>query len=194
MKELPRRLFHIFGGLLLPATGLLLPQDVFLPALISVTVAFLLFEVIRLRSVSVNRWFTHHFQPLLREKEASRPTGSAYLLIAAVITFLLFDKPIAVMALSFVVVGDPIAGMIGETWGKRRIRGKSLEGSAACFLACLVIGAILASITGTPLALVIIGAACATLVEFSSLPINDNLTIPLISGGAMTGVNLLYLC
>lgn len=185
MKELPRRVWHIFGGLSLATAGLLVPENIFLPALISATAAFLILELSRLRLPQVNRRFLTWFHPLLREKEASTLTGTAYLLVAAVIVFLLCDKSIAVVALTFVALGDPVAGMVGERWGKPNIRGKSLVGSGACLLSCLVAGAILSAITQVALSLVVIGALCATLIEFVSLRINDNLTIPLVSGGAM---------
>lgn len=190
-KELPRRLFHIFGGLCLPASGWLLPRNIFLPSLFIATIFFLFFEVARLRFQKLNRWFLAHFQALLRKSEASRFTGSTYLLIAGSLGFIFFDKPIAVISLSFVALGDPIAGIIGEKWGKIKLRGKSLEGSSACFLACLTIGAILASFTHIPFFVVIAGALCVTLIELLSLPINDNLTIPLVSGVIMTGVRLI---
>ena len=191
LKELPRRLFHIFGGLCLPIVGWLLPRNIFLPSLFTITIIFLVFEVLRLRSQQVNRWFSAHFQALLRETEASRFTGSTYLLIASSIAFLLFDKSIAVVSLCFAALGDPVAGIIGERWGRRKIRSKSLEGSCACFLACLTIGTILASVTHISLPLVIVGALCATFIELLSLPVNDNLTIPLVSGGVITGVKLI---
>ena len=112
MKELPRRLFHVFGGLSLPISGLLMPQNIFLPVLISITVGFLIFEVLRLKFSSVNRRFLTCFRVLLREKEASTLTASAYFLIAAIIVFILCDKSIATMALTFVAEGDPVAGLV----------------------------------------------------------------------------------
>jgi len=39
MKELARRLWHIFGGLCIPASALLVAENIFLPALISITIA-----------------------------------------------------------------------------------------------------------------------------------------------------------
>jgi len=190
MKELPRRLWHIFGGLSLAIAGLLVPENIFLPALISATVAFLVLELARLRFPQVNRRFLTWFHPLLREKEASTLTGTAYFSMAAVIVFIFCDKSIAVVALTFVAVGDPIAGMVGERWGKLRMKDKSLVGSGACLLSCLVAGAILSAITDVALPLVVVGALCATLMEFLSLRINDNLTVPLVSGGAMMLVKL----
>jgi dolichol kinase len=190
MKELPRRAWHIFGGLSLAIAGLLVPEDIFLPVLISATVAFLIFELSRPKLPPVNRRFLTLFHPLLREKEASTPTGTAYLLLGAVLVFVLYEESIAVMAMTFVAVGDPIAGMVGERWGEPKTRGKSLVGSGACFLSCLLAGAILSTISHVAISLVVIGAFCATLIEFPSLRINDNLTIPLVSGGAMMLVKL----
>lgn len=117
MKELPRRVWHIFGGLSLAIAGLLVPENIFLPVLISATVAFLIFELSRPKFPPVNRRFLTLFHPLLREKEASTPTGTAYLLLGAVLVFVLYEESIAVMAMTFVAVGDPIAGMVGERWG-----------------------------------------------------------------------------
>jgi len=218
-------LWHIFGGLSLPIAGLLAPPDIFLPALISITIGLIIFEAIRLKLSWLNRRFLACFQALVREREVSTPTASTYLLVAAI-------------ALTFVAVGDPVAGMVGERGGKLKVppetlrvsggtksgrglrassakllckvlnfagsprnvgfrgmqvEGKSLTGSAACLLACLVVGAILASITHVALWLMAIGAVCATLVEFFSWPVNDNLTIPVVAGGVMMLVNLVVI-
>ncbi len=191
MKEVPRRLWHIGGGLTLPVAGLLVPEEIFLPTLHSVTVGFLIFEAVRLRLPWLNHRFITSFRALLRDREASTLTGSAYFLAAASIVFILCDKSIAAIALAFVAAGDPVAGMVGERWGKRKMGGKSLEGSCACLVACLVAGAILAAVTHVALWVVVVGAICATLVEFFSLPLNDNLTIPLAAAGVMSLVELL---
>lgn len=198
MKELPRRLWHVFGGLSLPVAGLLAPENIFLPGLISITITSLAIELVRLKFPQVNRRFLTYFRALLREGEASTFTSSAYLLIAASIVFILYDKPVAAIALAFVVIGDPVAGMVRERWdgrlrNPRFRRGKSLRGSGACLLACLVTGSILAAVTHVALWLVAIGAVGATVVEFLPLPVNDNLTIPLVSGGVMMVIKLVCL-
>jgi len=200
MSELPRRLWHIFGGLSLLSAGLLVPENIFLPVLISVTIVFLIFELSRRKFPWLNRRFLTCFRALLREGEASTLTASAYFLIAASIVFILCDQSIAAMALTFVAVGDPVAGMIGELWVAApqnlrfpglKVKRKSLRATAVCFLACVVAGAILAVITHVALWLMVVGAVCATLIEFPSLPLNDNLTSPLVSAGVMSLVKLL---
>ena len=212
MKELPRRLWHIFGGLSIPVAGLLLPPDIFfldrfLLALVSLTIAILILDIVRLRSPRVNRHFMIIFRALLRGGEASTLNSSTYFLIAASVVFALCDKSIAAIALAFVAVGDPVAGMVGEKWGKLRVsseeqkiseaprfsrnlrlrgmKGKSLEGSFACFGVCLVVGVILAAVTDVALWVVVVGAICATVIEFLSLPVNDNLSMPLVAAVVM---------
>ena len=54
----------------------------------------------------------------LREGEVLTPTASTYLLVAASIVFVVYDKAIAAIALTLVAVGDRVAGMVGERWGK----------------------------------------------------------------------------
>ncbi len=211
MKELPRRLWHICTGLALSIAVLLSPREIFLPVLVAITVAALVLEIVRLRSPRVNRRFVVIFQALLRQKEAATLTGSAYFLIAACIVFVLCDRSIAAIALAFVAVGDPIAGMIGEKWGKLRVdpdeikisdfakfpphlvfrgkKGKSLEGSSACLAACLAVGIILSVVTHVSLLVVVAGALAATVVESLFLLVNDNLSVPLAAAGVMTLVN-----
>jgi glycerol-3-phosphate acyltransferase PlsY len=78
------------------------------------------------------------------------------------------------------------ATAIGERFGKTKIGDKSLEGTFAFIVAAAVSGVLL-SLLGVHLptwvmALGIIVAACVELMTFS---MNDNLIIPLVSGGIM---------
>ncbi len=183
---LPRRLFHLCSCLILSITALLLPQNIFFPILVLIAVLFLVFEIIRLRSPRVNLWFLNTFRILTRtEKEERGLTGSSYLLMAAVISFWLFPTSIAGLCFAFLAVGDPIGGAVGERWGRKKIRGKSLQGSLAFCLAAFAFGIILNIAVQIPLPILVVGVISATLVEFLSLPPNDNFTIPLFSGGMM---------
>ncbi len=134
------------------------------------------------------RWSkTERLWPLARKSEASRFTGASYLLLGALIAFVLFPRDIAVIALSFMAVGDAAGGIFGKQVGKRRLFGKTLEGDLACFVACAVVG-IVYHLTGlsVPLPTIMAGAVCATAVEAIALPVNDNLTMPLFAGAVMT--------
>lgn len=73
-------------------------------------------------------------------------------------------------------VGDTAAGWVGRRWGRRRWSGKSVEGSAALFGA--------GSLTAWPFVgavPAVAGAAAAAAVELA-LPVDDNLSVPLVGG------------
>ncbi|HEX77803.1 MAG TPA: hypothetical protein G4O03_05250 [Dehalococcoidia bacterium] len=183
---LKRALFHTGSGLAVVAAALVLPRTLLLSSLAGGTIMFLCFELTRLRASAVNRWFLRRFRWLLREDEASRPTGSSYFLVSAVIVFLAFPREVAILALSFLAVGDAAAAVIGRRLGGRRLLGKTLAGDLACLASCLAIGLILSWIAlDVPFALILVGSAGAALMEAAPLPINDNLTIPLFAGGVM---------
>ena len=187
-----RGIFHVCGGLSIMAISLLVPIDIFLILLATGTAIFLIFEVVRLKISAVNSWFYLNYRLIVRDKEVSRLTGASYMFIAALLLFLLFEKEIAVVAIAFLAIGDPLATVVGRFAGRIRLFGKSLEGDLACLLACMVIGLIFYySGFSIPLLAIMIGAIIAMVAEALELPVNDNLTIPLFSAGAMTFVSYL---
>jgi len=195
---LKRGLFHTFGVLTIPIAALFLPKTILLISLGAAIFIFLAFELTRLKVPGVNRWFLSVFKPLLRGEEASRLTGTGYTLVGALIAFLVFPRDIAVVAVSFLAVGDAMATMVGKWIGRTRLpgkgktgKGKTLEGSLACFISCLIVGFI-CYFAGLDVGLlaILVGALGATVAEAIPLPrpLNDNLTIPLFAGLVMVAV------
>ncbi len=184
---LRRGLFHILGGLCVPVAALLMPRIVILVSLAVVTLCLVAFELVRFRFPVANRWFFRIYQPVARKSERSRLTGASYLLIGSLISLLIFDRDIAVTALLLMAVGDAVAGVVGTTVGKRRVFGKTLEGDLACLVSCVATG-LVCYYAGlkVPLPNSLAGALSATVVEAVSLPVNDNLTMPLLAGAVMT--------
>ncbi len=179
------------GGSFFAVLAFFVSGNALLIAIGAVTAAFILWEALRFAIPEVNRWVVLYLSPLLKDEERYRPTGSTYMLIATLLVFLLFDEYLAIAAVLFMSIGDPIASVVGETWGKRRLWGKTLEGSGGCLLACLAIGMLPATVgTISPL-VIIVGAIAATAIELLPLHINDNFTMPLGSAGVMALVSLL---
>jgi dolichol kinase len=128
------------------------------------------------------KFIYRYFGIIIRPHEKKNFTGATYILVSSIITILLFDKIIAVIAIAFIVLGDTAGAIIGRLWGKVKFRGKSLEGSVSFFLACSVVALI---VPGVPFWVKIAGAFTATVVEALTLYTDDNLTVPLISGALM---------
>ncbi|MCL5074171.1 MAG: hypothetical protein M1136_00755 [Chloroflexi bacterium] len=181
-----RKLFHLCGGSFFPIFAFVLPKEVLLVLLTLVTILFLGLDIVRFAFLDLNHWLFRHLAPLFREREHSQLTGSTYLLLSSLATFLLFERDIAIVALLFLAVGDPLAALVGEQMGRGGVLDKSLEGSLAYFLSSLALGVALARLgLFLSVPMVFAGAAAAALMEVLPLPTNDNLTIPLVSAATM---------
>ena len=156
-----------------------------LAIMIPVTILMIIIDMSRLR----NWRFWQNFAGKITSKmiraheHAGDFTGATYILLAVCLTVALFSKPIAVTSMVFIVVGDTLAALIGRRFGRHRFGGKSLEGSGACLLGTVAV-AFVAPELSVPVG--IIGAIVATVVEALPLGIDDNITVPLISGLTMT--------
>lgn len=184
---LARKTFHVLGSMAAPVAALVVSRDVLLWGTGLVASFFLGVEMVRFVMPWVNARFMLVFGPLLREQEVSGVTGSTYVLIATFITFFIFPRDIAILALSFLAVGDAFSAVVGTAFIGKTRREKNGQGSLACFLSCTLVGLLLAHyFLDVNTATVLIGAAIATLVEAWNVPVNDNITIPVSSALVMT--------
>ena len=152
-------------------------------ALLASVILSLAIEVFRLHNPGFRNLFRHFFGELLRNHEEVSLLGSTYLLIAMLLTLHLFDKPVAFLALGFLILGDTVAAIVGKWIGKiRLLGGKTLEGSLACLLVCYGLTLFMPDI---PWHVGLIGALTATVFELLPIPLDDNFRIPLSAGFAM---------
>jgi len=186
-SKLWRRLWHVVGGSFFPVLALFVPTPTLLISLGAMTALFVAWEIARFTSPSINQWMVTRLGKIMKSEERFRPTGSTYLLLSSIAVFVLFDRYVAITSVLFLSVGDFMAAVIGEKFGRRRISDKSLEGSLACLGSCLLIGLVMSRVSPVlVLPAAIAGAISATLVELLPIPIDDNITIPLFSAGIMT--------
>ncbi len=179
--EIFRKLAHL-GAISIPLALYYVDRKI-LYFLVPALLFSLIVELIRLFGREKSKAFiTKNFGIIIRRHESRNFTGAFYILTGSIITILLFDKPIAITAIAFIVVGDTAAAIIGRLWGKVRFRGKSLEGSISFFFACSIIALI---VPGIPFWVKISGAIAATLTEAFTTWIDDNLIVPPVSGAIM---------
>lgn len=123
------------------------------------------------------------FQPIYREKEKYKISGSIYLILGTIIAFAVFDFEIAVTALLMMIFGDIASTIIGISLGKhwiRNIPGVSWEGIIAEFIVDIAIGFIFLK---NPIVILAM-AFTATFIEAVLNYSNDNLAVPILSGFA----------
>ena len=181
LAELFRKSIHL-AGLVLPVIYLFLDKPTMLIFIGVLTGSALVVELMKWLSPSFGALFFRVFAFLLRTHERKGAmTGATYYLISAFLCIFFFSKTLAIVCIFFMILGDLSAALVGKKWGRTKLLGKkSLEGSAACFVVCVAI----ALVKLNPV-IAIVGALVATLVELMPVPIDDNLTVPLISGAVM---------
>lgn len=183
-SELKRKAIHL-ASLSIPLGYYLTPdlwQRDWERALLAAVILSLAIEVFRLNHLPTRNLFRHFFGELLRNHEEVSLLGSTYLLIACLLSIHLFPKPIAVLALAFLIVGDTMAAIVGKWLGRTRIFDKTLEGSLACLVTCYLLTLLVPEV---PFRVAVIGALTATVFELLPIPLDDNFRIPLSAGFAM---------
>ena len=181
----PRRVFHLLAGSCLPLGILLLPLDTVEWLLIAGSLTAVAAEVLRGLVDSVNDWMVRRL-PFFKEAESRQITGATYMLLSATFLVFVFEKEVAVLALLFLSVGDPFAALIGVRDHRARRFGKSLAGSTAFAVVALGAGLLATLHPDVPLAWWIVpGAVVAALTELAPLPLDDNLTVPIVAAAAM---------
>ena len=132
--------------------------------------------------------------PFFFERKKSRPfAGAFWFYIGCGISFILFPHIIASAASSVLAIGDSLSTLIGREIGNHKLIGnKSLEGTLAFF----VFSFFLTLFFVKPF-IGMVGALIGALVELSvpdklakktSLFLDDNFLIPIISGSVMFGL------
>lgn len=178
-----RYLWHLLGGLLLPAIYYFTDKKISLIVFGIFFTLFFLADFIRLHYPRLNEWVFRHVKTIIKEEERNRFSGNPYYISGAFLSVLLFEKGIAIASLCFVACGDLAASIIGKRYGRIKIRGKSLEGGLGSLIACFLIGIILLVLKlKLSFGILLIGALTASIVELFSPGRRDNLTVPLFSG------------
>ena len=123
------------------------------------------------------------FAPLVRifgrQKEKIPGLGAMHFFLGMLFAIIIFEKDIAVGAMIVAVYGDAASTIIGSNFGKTKVfKEYSLEGT----LAGIIVSFLALLFFFKPLTA--FAAATAGMVT-ELLPIDDNLTIPLVSGAVL---------
>jgi glycerol-3-phosphate acyltransferase PlsY len=151
----------------------------------SIALFFLLLDLIRLFSKRVNVFFFKTIKDFYKSKEYKKFSSITLFLFASFLTILLFNKNIAILAVSFLIFGDFFSKFFGLHFGRTKIFEKSLEGSLAHFNACIISGYIMLHFISAPLHIYLTGALVASASEALPIGINDNFSVGLLSASSM---------
>jgi len=185
-QELWRKATHL-GAMIIPGGYYLLALSKLqmLAVMIPIAVLMILIDISRLRNWSF--WYRFACRiggRMVRGHETAGDfTGATYILLSVCFTVAFYSRPIAVAALSFIIVGDTLAALIGRKFGRHWFGRKSVEGSLGCLLGTVLVALLVPELT---LTVALVGAVVATVAEALSTKIDDNITVPILAGLAMT--------
>uniref|UniRef100_A0A7C3RNB1 Glycerol-3-phosphate acyltransferase n=1 Tax=Dictyoglomus thermophilum TaxID=14 RepID=A0A7C3RNB1_DICTH len=169
---------------------------IFVIILIGIILAlFFTIDLLRILLWKVENFFQFEFFKnfrIFKEKEKGRVSSITNFLLGIFLSFVLFDINISFASLGFTSLGDMMAKWIGINFGERKIfksSKKTLEGSLGFLCASITCAFFLWYFNILPFYLVFIGAIIASIVEAVPNPIDDNFSVPIISGTVM---ELLY--
>ena len=147
------------------------------------SVIFIFLDFSRTRIGWIKIIFGKMFNFMLRTHELDgRLTGATWVVIGSFLTVALFQKEIAILALLFMGLGDTVAALFGAQFGRIRIWDKTIEGTLAGLVVCLMVSV---CFPGMSVWVRTGGAVSAMIAELIPLPVDDNIRIPIISGTIM---------
>ena len=182
--ELARKAIHLTAVVFPLAYAAGVERRVLTIVLAVIVATALSVELMRSRHERTRQAFTRVTGSLLREHEHHRLSGATWLVLSLLGAVLLFPRDVAIAAMWAAAVGDAMAALFGRVFGRFRLggQGKSVEGSAACFLAVLVGSYAIAHLS---LAESIVSAITSAGAEFPSRPWDDNMRIAAFTGSAI---------
>jgi len=183
-----RRLFHMATGLVvavvLSNSGI--TRHTAIVVLAGVAVGLYVSDLVRLRIRRANEVFFRVFRHLATPREAGGVASSTWYALGLFLVVALFPMHAAVSGILVLAVADPAASYVGRRWGTRAFLGGTLEGSLVFALAAF---GILVPRHAPLVALAT--AVVAALAERRSRPLDDNVTVPLVTAGVATLLQVL---
>ena len=188
--EIKRKYFHVLfvSYFLIYCITLILTNSrlISIIPLVAIFLIFLILENLRIHE----KIKIPFFQNLWQKNELRQFGGEIYYMLSIIIVVLIFNFKIASISILMLTFGDAVASVIGIAFGKHKVKSSkkkaSFEGSIAELIVNLTIGFMLWQNW-----IIIPMAFTATLVETYIPKLDDNLTIPIITGLVGTLISMI---
>jgi len=181
--ELIRKFIHLFM-LLVPIGYNYLSYGTVVPVVAFLAAGAVTIDILRVRVPAFKAWLYKYLGGIFRVYETVTFSGASFILFGALLSVLIFSRRVAQLVITFIVLGDIAAALVGKRWGRHKLIGNStIEGSLAFFVASFA-GSLF--ITPFPLWQKLVAAIFATIVEMLPLKIDDNLTVPILTGAFLS--------
>lgn len=180
-RDIIRETIHV-GGFLVPVASayLVLTQSLVVFLILMVTLLYVMSELARMQGFNVPVTSTITWNAAITPEIYEFVTSPIFFAVGIMLAMVLFPVSVAYASIAIFTLGDSIATLFGKIFGKHVFsynKGKMIEGTIFGF----IFAWLGASLFVNPVK-ALVGAAAGMLVETLPTPLNDNLTIPLMSG------------
>lgn len=192
-NEVARKAIHL-SSLLIPIIYLQIDRYSAIVILASMSAVAVIIDVLLQRHTATRAALMPLLGRMLRPHEQAssklRLNGASWVLIAALLSVVLFPKIIAITAFTILIVSDTFAALVGRKYGKRRFFDKSVVGTVAFVLTgviCVTVYGLLFPLPWTYWIAGAIGAVAGAIAEAASvrLGVDDNISIPMSVASTM---------
>ena len=109
--------------------------------LLSITLTMLSIDLLRFYFPSLQRVFIAFLEKTLKEDEYRRMLAAGPFFLAHTVLFVISMKPIAILSMLFLLIGDPAAAYFGSKYGRYRLsNGRSIEGTLSGIIVSIIVG------------------------------------------------------
>ena len=182
--EMKRKSVHLVA-IVIPLGYCFLSQKFAITGVALATMGFIIFDFFKIKNRTFRKLVFRFLSDMFRHKEVHYFTASAFILFSSLICILFFNRWVAVISITYIVIGDVFAAILGRLYGKHKVYGnRSLEGTLAFFLSAAAFTSAMWFVPYDviPVYYRIAGALLAALVELVIPQIDDNLSVPILSG------------
>ncbi len=196
--EFYRKMLHIFSAVI-PLTYYFIDKQVILMILLPLIFLMLMVEILKYRIDFVYNIYVKFFSIMLRNHETERMrvrmNGATWLLVADVITIIVFPKYIAITGMLLLSLSDSFSGIMGRLYGKKKYsKNRSYIGTLTFFIVGLLIAVFTPKYFYSSTEYLIAAAAVflTTIADSINLPADDNLVIPIVSSALLYVLYILF--
>ena len=188
--HLTRKVFHAVMGVLIAVVYMGGFDQFSAVVILGSFLGFDLFmETLRLRSPVWNGRMVRFWKHILRAHEAHQLSAVPHYLASVILAIMIFPRPVATLSILFLALGDPIASLFGilyGSYGPRFASGKSLIGTLAGVITCTLLSLVFLSSLSLSMPTLwvvsLVGGAIGGTAELLPFDMDDNFTIPVVSG------------
>lgn len=198
LPHVTRRAYHLVMGLVcFSLYAWVLDRQQSLWVLFLVGGPILLFDFLRLRSARLKAFALKHFGQIMRRNEIKGLSGNSYFILGLFTVAFFFPKPIALLSVLYLAVGDPVAAFVGTRFGRVKIVGeKTLEGALANFVVSFLFsgafGLFYLRMPATEaFILAAVGGTVSTVSELVYIYVDDNFSVPVLAAVLLSIVHFL---